>query len=168
MNLDDLSKWAEIVQSVATTLGIIAAGTWSFFVFVLGRSFAPNIRVQFKLQQVVDFENGKGAVISVTIKNIGKTRVLKESCYIATEFLSAKPKLPELSRLDSSLDFANAKTYRIFDEHTSLEPDEEATEDVLFTLGETPIFKMGVIFIDSHKKGWSSNTIIDTRIAEQK
>lgn len=168
MQLSDLKTWVEIVQGLVTTLGVLVAGIWSFYVFVLGRSFAPNIQIRFDLKQVVDLANGKAAVVSVKIKNIGQTRIRKKGCYIATTSVAnSQLNLPELSRLDVSLDFSHAKVYPIFDEHTAFEPAEEATEDALFVLGKSPTFKVGVLFAGHPKRFWSSSAILDIRMVEK-
>jgi hypothetical protein len=164
MPLDDLKKWVEIIQGAITSIGILVAGIWSFFVFVLGRSFAPNIKINFELKKVINMVDGKAAIISVGIKNVGKTKVLKKNCYVAIEPIPThRQNLPELSRIDESLDFIKAKTYQIFDSHTSFEPDEEATEDVVIAVDKLPAFKIAVMFIDYRNKGWSSTSILDIR-----
>ncbi len=169
MSLSDLKTWVEIVQGIVTALGVIVAGIWSFYVFVLGRGFAPNIQIQFELKQVVDLLDGKGAIVLVKIKNIGRTRIRKDACFIATALVPKDQRdLPELGRIDVPLKFSEAKVYPVFDTHTSFEPNEEATEDVLFALGKSPTFKVGVIFVDHRKKAWSSNAILDTRMVKRR
>jgi hypothetical protein len=163
---DDIKTWVEIVQGIATTVGIVAAGIWSFFTFVLGRSFAPNMQITFELKQVVDLKQRQAAIVLVKIKNIGKTRVRKKRCYIATALVAdsgSGSDIPELTRLDESLDFSTARVYRIFDAHATLEPDEGASEDVLFALGESPAFKVGLIFTDRRNNSWISSAILDIR-----
>ena len=170
MTPDDLKTWVEIIQGMVTTVGIIAAGIWSFFTFVLGRSFAPNMQITFELKQVVDLKERKAAIVSVKIRNIGRTRVRKKRCYIATASVtdsSDASDIPEFSRLDESLEFSVAKVYRVFDAHTTLEPDEGAIEDVLFALGQSPTFKVGLIFTDKRNNSWISSAILDVRTLQK-
>lgn len=170
MTPEEVKTYVEIIQGLVTTIGIIAAGIWSFFTFVLGRSFAPNMQITFDLKQVVDLKDGKAAIVSVKIKNIGRTRVRKRRCYIATTSItdgSNAGDMPEFSRLDESLDFSTAKVYRVFDAHSTLEPAEEATEDALFALGQSPTFKVGMIFTDKRHNSWISSAILDVRTLQK-
>lgn len=164
MTPDDLKTLIEIVQGAVTSVGILAAGVWSFYVFVLGRSFSPNIRIETKLKKMIRLQHYKSAIVTITIKNIGKSRVQKENCWLATCPLesSSEPAVPILSRIDSPLEFglSESKLYPIFNEHTWFEPDEETTEDVLLALGETKVFKVGVVFVGQKKK-WASSTILE-------
>ena len=171
MQPGDLKTWVEIVEGVVTSIGILAAGIWSFYVFVLGRSFAPNVQIRFRMRHPVDTTDRAGVIVSITIKNVGKTRVKKEDCWVALVpialALSKNSAPATLTRIDSPLEFdlSKAKVYSIFTDHTWLEPDEEATEDVLITLGKSPVFKVAGVFI-GHRKKWASSAILDTRSAE--
>jgi hypothetical protein len=170
MEPGDLKTWMDILQAAVTTVGILAAGIWSFFTFVVGRTFAPNMQITFDLKQVVDLQDRKAAIVSVKIKNIGRTRVRKKRCYIATASVtdgSRAGDMPEFSRLDESLDFSAAKVYRVFDAHSTLEPAEEATEDALFALGPSPTFKVGLIFTDKRNNSWISSAILDVRTLQR-
>jgi hypothetical protein len=169
MQLDDVKTCVEIVQGIMTSMGILAAGIWSFYTFVLGRSFAPNVQISFEMKQVVNLASAKGAVVSVTIRNVGKTKVRKKNCWIAATPISTDiPRLPALSRIDDALEFGlgKAKVYPIFTEHTWLEPGEEAMDEVLFALGGSSTFKVSAIFV-GHKKKWASSVILDAEIARQ-
>lgn len=166
MTPDELKTWVEIVQGIVTCVGILAAGIWSFFTFVLGRSFAPNIQIQFDLKQIISLMDGRAAVVTVRIKNIGRAKVRKLSCHIASTDVVVSTRsaaLPLLSRLDTPLDYSQAEVnvYRILETHSFLEPGEETNEDVLFKLGESPILKVGVLFTDLANTNWSSTAIFD-------
>lgn len=174
MQPNDLKTWIEIAQSLVTILGIAVAGVWSYLTFLRGRSFAPNVQIQFELKQVINWDSSKGAVISVKIKNIGQTRVKKKNCLLTLASVTqpgAKNPLAstEFERLDPSFDEMMQqlpRQYEIFDEHTGLEPGEEATEDVLLELNGSSTFKVNAMFF-GHRKQWSSNAILNME-AQQK
>lgn len=168
MTPDDLKTWAEIAQAVITSLGILVAGAWSFYVFVLGRSTAPNIQIHFEVKRTTKLEQFPMVVVSTTVKNVGRTRAQKEDCWITAAPITAKIESSHLSRLDTPLQFSlsHAKVYSIFDDHAWLEPGEEAKEDVMFVVSESPMFKVGVIFI-GHNKRWTSSAILDARQAKK-
>jgi hypothetical protein len=166
MSIDDTKKIAEIIQAVMASAGIAIAGIWSYYVFVAGRTFAHNIRIEFSLKNAKSIGEHKTAVVTVTIKNVGRIRAKKDGCWISTSSipLDDLTTLPLISRLDSPLDLSlsHAKLYPIFDEHDYLEPDEEAKEDVLVKVDALPFFKVGVIFTSSRKK-WSSSAILEVK-----
>lgn len=168
--LDDLKTSTEIMEAIVKSAGILAAGIWSFYVFVLGRSFAPNVRMSFRLRHAVDTPDRRAAVVSITIKNIGKTKVRKESCWIflIPIALDLNPDAISPIRLDSPLDLtvSGAKAYSVFTEHTWLEPGEKATEDVVIALGESPVFKIAAVFAGRRKK-WTASAVLDAQVTEE-
>lgn len=80
--LINLRTYAQIIRDLVTALGILFAGGFSFYTFILGRTFAPNVQMQFALKQVINSADGKVAVVSVKVKNTGQTDVRTERCSI--------------------------------------------------------------------------------------
>lgn len=173
MNTNDVKIWVEIIQDILTTLGIILAGWWSIFTFGLGRSFAPNVILEVTLKKVVELKTTKGAIVSIKAKNIGKTRIRKESCRITcipgyTDPTESNDKR-EFKRLDPDekqvLEIL-PRQYEILTIHDSLEPEEEAKEDIFLEVNATTVLKAGVTFYGhkylwGRKQQWTTYVIMD-------
>lgn len=188
---DDLKSWIDMVQSLLTTLGLLIGGLWVLYIFVLGRSYMAHVQIQVDLKYVPDLVGDRGVVVSVKLKNIGRTRVRKAVCAMSMMLLSdqrlnlLKPR-PEFvaHRPEAALKLINtslnrqegfpSKEHPIFHRLVGLEPDEEATEDFIFFLGETSIVKVDVIFTGTvfassgplfrgRRRTWGAHTILDTR-----
>lgn len=172
LNLDQVKILTDIAQNVIATLAIVIAGVWGFYTFVLGRAGAPNIQIQVELRRVIDLPAGRAAIILVTTKNIGRTRVWKKRCYIAASAISLNERLSttcglELRRIDAPFDVSKAMIYSIFESHSCFEPGESSNTEILFALSDSPAFKVWVEFIDRHNIGWSSDALVDIRPAQQ-
>ncbi len=175
-NLEVTKIWVEIVQGILTSVGIVGAGIWSLFVFGLGRNFAPNIKFQFAVKQIISFQDAQAAILSLGIKNIGRTRVKKEACTlvvisITPTKLKDQNDVREFRRIDPTISEIISQLPRrldIFSDHDAFEPSEEAIEDILLELGESPILKVVVTFFGSkyiwgRQQQWTSSTIVDVR-----
>jgi hypothetical protein len=168
VQLDNIKTCIEIGQALVTMLGIMAAGVWTYYTFFLGRRFAPNVQARFEVKQVFDWTSYRTVIVSVKLKNIGRTRVKKQGCYLTVTPVIPKERfdLP-ISRVDASLDTqSNWKEYPFFKDHTWLEPDEEVTGDAVFALGKPDVtmFRIKLEFV-GHDKTWSSSVLVDTQAA---
>ena len=164
MSLENIKILVDIIQSLATTAGVVIAGIWSFYVFILGRGFAPNVQSDIELKGTVCLKRGEAAIVTITVKNIGKTRILKKKCYVVIEPLRDSPKdSPALSRTDDFSNCGDSRTNSILDDLVYLEPEESISEDALFTLNELRLFKVKVIFVDRNNKGWISSAILNAQ-----
>lgn len=180
------------MQSLLTTLGLLIGGLWVLYIFVLGRSYMAHVQIQVDLKYVPDLAGDRGVVVSVKLKNIGRTRVRKVVCAMSImlltderlnalkprrEFVAHRPEAA-LKLINTSLnrrkDGFPSKEHPIFSALVGLEPDEEATEDFIFFLGETSIVKVDVIFTGivfassgplfrGRRRTWGAHTILDTR-----
>lgn len=170
MPLNDLKTWIEISQDLVTIAGITLAGVWSVYLFALGRSFAPNVKLEVELKQVLKLTTGYGVVISVKAQNIGRTRVKKESCQITlAPVLQIEVEGQPLTRLDPPLPELMKqfpRQYEVFHEHASLEPDETATEDILVACADPVPVKVNVMFfgirpIRGRREQWAASVILN-------
>lgn len=132
-----------------TALGILIAGGFSFYTFVLGRTFAPNVQMQFALKQVINSADGKVALVSVKVKNSGRTDVRKEDCLFYHNLAPGNPPgslaLAELERLNANdVDplAPGMKPKNMFDDLEGLEPGEEKAEEFVVYLGQSVVFKV--------------------------
>ena len=143
-----LATAVDVVQSVVTTAGILVAGVWAFYVFVLGRSFSANVHMTFDLERVIESPAVRVAVLAVKAKNIGRTRVHKKSVHIhVVPIAEDELAQPPLALIPGELDITRMRRYPIFEDLAALEPDEEVTEDVMLSLGPHSRLKVEVRFV---------------------
>jgi hypothetical protein len=157
---DSLQARVETVQSVATTLGILVAGGWAFYVFFIGRTFAPSLQLDVSLKGVLslsEHQNSRAALISIMVHNSGRTRVRKQVCFAgvmevmdpqsgSSSLDSAQFASQGLVRLDDPFDPTRAIVDTIFVDQVLFEPGEKATEDILLYLADKTLLKIAVIF----------------------
>jgi hypothetical protein len=172
MGLEELKTITEIIQNIVSILAIIAAGIWSYFVFVLGRSHA----VKMKLELIPQYKFKKGEnlfiVLRITAENVGKTKARNRGCYVALEELSFEHALDSTSwryplRVDSSIHLNRAKTYDILCDQTFLEPNEGVSEDAIFLVNPNRPIKVGVYWFDV-KFTWKCIYVIEPSLVEGK
>ena len=157
---DSLQAQLEILQSVATTLGILVAGVWAFYVFFIGRTFAPSLQLDVSLKRVLslaEHQDNRAAIISIMVQNTGRTRVRKAVCFVGVmEVMDPQSRAPSLDssqfasqnllRLDDPFDPTSAIVDTIFLDQVLFEPGEKATEDILLYLADKTLLKVAVIF----------------------
>lgn len=177
MSSIELTKlWVEIIQGIFTALGILAAGIWSLLVFGLGRSFAPNIHFGFICKQVVALQVRQGVILTLKIKNTGHTRIKKETCTLIVVAVASLPNTTEtdhrafrrLVPIPSEIVAQLPRRFELFADHDAFEPNEEASEDILLELGDSPVFKVvatffGAKYLFGRKQQWTSSSIMDVR-----
>lgn len=162
--LQNVKDGFSIAQAVVTILGIVFGALWAYAVFYHAGNNATSVQIQTELKQAVDRVDpngvvvGKGALVSVTLKNIGRVRVDRNplrGCKISSASITNDEmlNLVKVGSADLAAPITNALPPRrarvdtVFRTLKGLEPDEEATEDVLFLLEEnTPSFKVAVQF----------------------
>jgi hypothetical protein len=64
-------------QSWLTALGIIIAASWALYIFFVSRSNIGVVQILIEPKCFMMSGESIGAVVSVTIKNVGRTRVGK-------------------------------------------------------------------------------------------
>jgi len=155
-----LQAQVETIQSVATTLGISVAGVWAFYVFFIGRTFAPSLQLDVSLKRVLslaEHQDNRAAIISIMVQNTGRTRVRKEVCFAGVmEVMDPQSRAPSLDssqfasqnllRLDNPFDPTSAIVDTIFHDQVLFEPGEKATEDILLYLADKTLLKVAMIF----------------------
>jgi hypothetical protein len=191
--LNIVQKVAQSAQSFLTALGIIVGGVWAFYTFVLGRTIAGTVQIQIEPKSFIRKQNKHAAVVSVTIKNIGRTLLTKE--YIEIQIVpvteeNLRLQRPAMRLMHASLDPSISRTsppsgyprsIRLFEDRTGrLEPGEEVSEDVILMFGEYQAAKAEVrffgylfsVFGDQRKEAklrrWSARKIITVEELDQK
>jgi hypothetical protein len=153
-----IKDWVEGIQAVATTLAILAAGGWALYVFLLGRSNVGHVEVLIEPRRLLTAGPHRGAVVSVTVKNTGRTRVAKSVARIRAEPLDDQ-------QLQLSMQTPNvmpAAVSRVaplgtvlFSKHVTeteeaidgLEPGQVTSEEVVMILGDARAARVQVVFI---------------------
>ncbi len=151
---DPWISFIQTTQSLATTLVILIGGIWAFYVFVLGRSYSASVRIRLKSKQTIGRVNDEGdkidecVVVSMNIKNVGRTRVDKSQCVLSVEPIGKGELLyqPELKPITNTIE-KSPSVYSIFKPTKGLEPGAETEADVLIPMGEHPTVKVAVTFI---------------------
>lgn len=172
--LSALGGAAQTIQAIVTVVGILIAGVWAFYVFVLGRSFAGAVGIQIEHVRSVDREGKVGAVVSVRVQNVGRTLIQRERAQIIAVPVSEDRlarRLPVMDVMVASLDPKASKMphpedsapllHDLFDddregeepgeeaasEPEGFEPGQELAEEVLLTFGEYRMVKVKVVFV---------------------
>jgi len=137
-----ISTWVSITQGCVTTIGVLVAGIWSYYVFVRGRNFDPNIKIEINQKSVIEIKGKKATIITAKVKNIGKTRVDKDSCV-----MKVMPLVTDKNGLFLfEEDTPRTQELNLLLNHSFLEPSEEIYEDILISLDKTPAIKLLIKF----------------------
>ena len=106
-----------------------------------------------ELKHAIDRKDGEGPTaitISVKLKNLGRSRVSKECCGILVRQIEdTQLNHPEMGLVDVMPPPAGEEWHRIFEFLKGLDPGQEVTEDVLFTVNQGSTFKVTVKFVAS-------------------
>jgi hypothetical protein len=172
---------AQTVQGGVAAAAAIGAVVWGLYVFRVGRHSAGHVHIQIDLTKVINTSNGKVTVLSIKLKNTGRTRVErdkdKQKCCLSITPIRRDPaaRYPDAQIVVSTdrhdkgfkthSDCGKRKGWVIFKNLTALEPDEETAEDALLRwntfddfLGTTPMFRVGVTFRGGSLRLWGPKT----------
>jgi hypothetical protein len=154
--------WAEGIQAALTALGIFIAACWALYIFFLGRSNIGVVRVLIEPKGLMTSGEKTGAVVSVTIKNLGRTRVGKRVARIRAAPLNkdqlelSMGEMGESSMMPASIPSTTAELGTLlFSKHATeleeaveaLEPGQETSEDVVIILGDAQVARVEAVFI---------------------
>jgi hypothetical protein len=167
---------AQTVQGSVTAAAAVGAVVWGLYVFRVGRHSAGHGHIQIDLTKVINTSKGKVAVLSIKLKNTGRTRIErdkdKEKCCLritpirrnsAARHSDAQIVVltPHKEEFNAPSDCRKQKGWVIFENLTALEPDEETAEDALFRwdtfddfLGTRPMFNVAVTFKGGSLRLW--------------
>ena len=179
MELSDWVDISDIVNNVTSSIGVLVAGIWVFYTFILGRSFSANIKIESEIKQVVKISasNDVQFIVRIALQNIGKTKVEKEECfvYLVPALMSSRNNgsFGVIQRVDPSFKkimLLNPEKFEILENNDWLEPGEEVTDEVLLQTN-AEIIKMVVIFIGKkylfHKREhWMYSTFLEQDMLE--
>jgi hypothetical protein len=167
--------WSEIIRNTLLALAALVGAIWALYVFVLGRNTTANVQIDYAMKDVLALvDDEKLAVVTVKLKNTGRTQVFKVNktkgtqtftkgygCTVTiTPIVVLSPAGVEPYQIPlSSIDERNrpyTRKWRILENLNDLQPDEEAVEDFSFAWSDslsfksnTPVFKIEVRFVGS-------------------
>ena len=151
--------WAEGWQAALTAAGIAVAAGWALYVFFLGRSFIGVVRVLIEPKGLMTSGGKTGAVVSVTITNVGRTRVGKRVARIRAAPLNKEQlelSMGRPSMMPASVPSTTAELGTLlFSKHATeleeaveaLEPGQETSEEVVIMLGDAQVARVEAVFI---------------------
>jgi len=191
--VDSVQKVTQSVQSVLTALAVVLGGAWALYTFVLGRTVAGTVQIQIDTKSFIIKLGKHAAVVSVLIKNIGRTLITKEHVNIQVMPVTdehLKLHRPAMRLMHASLDPTLSRIPALRGDPTSLplfetkvgrlEPGEEVSEDILLLFGEHQTAKVEVRFSGylfsvfgnqrrEHKlRRWSARAIITVGESDEK
>lgn len=176
----------EMVGNVVTTLGILADRFWALFVFGLGRTHAGVVQVDVEPKRLVVHQGRNGAIVSVTVKNTGRTKVekvvsrilvrpmretsltrrLKEQRVTAASLGSDVPLGAELFAMIEGEPGVGSSAQEA---SQALEPGQVVSEEVLVSLGDHNVARVEARHVGTIKpflfvtrrRNFSSRTILN-------
>jgi hypothetical protein len=169
--------WGEGWQAWLTAVGILIGAAWAFNVFRLGRSNIGVVSILIEPKGLMTSGGKTGAVLSVTIKNVGRARIEKRVARIRAAPLS-KDQL-ELSMRESSMMPASVPSTTaelgtlLFSKHATeleeaieaLEPGQETSEEVVILLGGAEVARVEAVFIGKIRPFfWQKDRAFSSRI----
>lgn len=129
------------VQSLVTILAIFVGGWWAYFKIIKGRVYRRRLEPSIRAR-LVSLPDHPCAVVTVTIENVGLTRVDidRESSTIETSVYAPA---------DHVAEFHNAMwrdlgTTDALRHHDWVEPGEVVSEERLFALPDEPVIALGL------------------------
>jgi hypothetical protein len=151
--------WGEGWQAWLTAVGVVIAGAWAFYIFFLGRSYIGVVSVLIEPKGLMTSGGKTGAVVSVTIKNVGRTRVGKVVARMRAAPLTKDQlelSMGNPSMMPASVPITNAELGTLlFSKHATelgeavdaLEPEQETSEEVVIILGDAQVARVEAVFI---------------------
>jgi hypothetical protein len=126
MDIDKLGKFTQLFLNIISILAIFAAGLWSYYVFLRGRTFKPRAKIQITLQEVSGLHSI--AIFRFRVENIGGTKL--SSLRGQAQFFVGETKDDKIVFIPIFIDEDILRNYRVVpDEFLSLEPGDEINID---------------------------------------
>lgn len=144
---EELSLLKDLFTIAGISLGAVAAYSYTFL--------SADLQIQTELKDVIrpltNTNSKRVMIVSVQIKNLGRSRVTKENCYI-----QAKPFMDELGDQPEYKPIRIPWTLEAIEQHSilrsveALGPQQEVTEDIAFPIGGSRATTVAVRFRSSN------------------
>ena len=158
--LDSIKIITEIISNVVTVIGVIIAGIWAYYNFIVGRSLSAHIELNSTTRLISDGEETNLIFLKITAKNLGKTKAIRENSIAFIEQIDVDLTQNDtlLLRIDKPLESELSKAYNIFNDHSYLEPGESISDELLIRVRKDYFYKARIVWTD--KKTASSSSLI--------
>lgn len=161
MTLDEYKTLAETVQTLVTSVGLIAAGIWTLYNFGLTRFSAPQVEIELDLKSVTQVREKRIAVVVLKIKNTGRTKVAKSHAVLEVRLLQVQNNWPSLTRINTPVDY-KGEVHEVLTTHSLLEPSEQYHEEIGFVVSGYDFLQVGMAFIGTKRyQTWEANYVFD-------
>jgi hypothetical protein len=133
--VDTFKTWADVTETIITTLAVIAGGIWAYFKFAKGRTFKPRLAIEIS-GQWLKIDRKQWLHARIRVKNIGASDVMLQQRGTVLEVRILAP------IQKASPDYAKWKrecSCVILDEHAWIEPGETVSDDLLLNLSTGPV-----------------------------
>lgn len=94
--MDSLKTWAEIVEAGATTIALIAAGIWSYLLFVRQRQRFPRAEVSHRVACLELMPDNLLVHVCVVVKNLGSVLIRLREGHVQVQ--KVRPLPPEMAK----------------------------------------------------------------------
>lgn len=122
------------LEKLFTIIGILAAGTWTYFNFFKGRTY--RLRLEPKIFGQFFSNNGRNYLIStIQLKNVGLSKIKIQQKGSGLRILSFRG--VEHATDVKNADWQDVKTFSIFEDQQWIEPGETVEEQKLFSMPES-------------------------------
>ena len=157
MTLDQFKLITDILQNTLASIGIVIAGIWTLWTFVLNRTYSGQLTITISNVNNVQLDSSSITILHVKIKNIGHTRITKGKCRLVIDPIDCTVLPDELSSLlPVPPDYTNSNL--IFKTLETIEPNEEVDEEIAMVINSIRMYRVGVSFSDKKNKNIWENT----------
>jgi hypothetical protein len=118
------------ISNLATSAGIVIGGTWAYFKFARGRTFARRAGLT-AVPAILRSGSSYQLCVSITLTNAGQSRIPLDNEMKFVRVSGTQRR--EVDELEAA-EWTNLTAEDIFDEHEWLEGQETVTDTVLFDL----------------------------------
>ncbi len=156
---NDPKYFAQLVQSVLTSVAICLSGFWAYFHYFRGRTYRPRLEPSITCK-LIPREGGVHLLLTARLRNVGLSRVGIQQQGTALQLYSTKEEPAGADPLTAGWDLLAA--FPVFEDHRWIEPGE--TIDDVRLVGVPGIdhlaFKVAIRLV-AKKTSWKTVTVVD-------
>jgi hypothetical protein len=150
------TDYTALLESVLTSLAILAGGVWAYFHYFKGRTFHERLEPSIT-GEILDQQSYSLLRITLKVCNVGlsKIPILQEGS--ALRFFSLNSVMPESV---TEAPWLRRRTFSIMEGHDWVEPGEVVYDEYLFALPERPVAMKAEVVLVSKKHRWVARAVI--------
>lgn len=160
-SLPTAQKIADIIWKLAASAGVLVGGVWTYFKFIKGRTFRPNIVP--KVAGEARNRNGEIFLIATTeVENVGASKVAIDHTYTVVRVLTSKA-LPGGEEGPIEWGEEPFATRRILQHRDDLEPGGTAVDTELFQIqpGGYVALRLEVLVTSTKGDNWTGIGVVN-------